>query len=551
MTPPKGETPDDKSGKTPMGAEDHTVETKSEGELAPIVNALTDDIPLSSTAPTVLGRYEIVGMLGRGGMATVYLGRSAGEAGFARIFAIKVLHPHLTDDQEFVTMLLDEGQIAARLHHPNVVPIVDLGSQGEFRYVVLDYIEGCSLSDLLAAHRDSRPPRLIVPIVLDALAGLHAAHTLTDDDGNALGIVHRDISPQNILVGVDGSARITDFGVAKAKSSISSTLPGQLKGKIAFMSPEQIRGTQVDRRSDIFSAGCLLWSALTGRRLFRGDSDPATMTNILSLNVPPPSTIGLMPPAIFDDICLRALERDRDKRWQTAAEMEEALRDVAQKNGMLGPRREVADWVTATFDSELKARRAAVGAAARRQAGPSSSDSHPGASGLRMIPSIGGSRESQLSVDITPHPDTYGRAMRTAEPGAAASRRWSVVAIAAAALCVGGLGVWLAVRSPAAPDPPASPAASSPPVAAPPTATAPAVASAPPPPPAASAAIASNHPAASAAAPPPPPATPAPVKQPPRGWKPPPPKATPNATPAQPPAGQNVPWTPDSPLPPQ
>src|SRR5580658_2596874 len=164
---------------------------------------------LSHPIPTVLGRYEIVGILGRGGMATVYLARSAGEAGFSRLFAIKVLHPHLADEQGFVSMLLDEGQIAARLHHPNVVPIVDLGSQGDIRYVVLEYVEGCSLSALFAKHRDQRPARLIVPILLDALAGLHAAHTLTDDDGKLLNLVHRDVSPQNVLVGADGAARIT------------------------------------------------------------------------------------------------------------------------------------------------------------------------------------------------------------------------------------------------------------------------------------------------------------------------------------------------------
>jgi serine/threonine-protein kinase len=289
-------------------------------------------------------------------MATVYLGRTAGEARFSRLCAIKVLHPHLMDDEAFVTMFLDEGQLAARLHHPNVVPIVDTGSQGDLRYVVLEYVEGCSLGALLGNYSDSRPPRLIVPIVLDALVGLHAAHGVTDDDGRPMNLVHRDVSPQNILVGVDGSARLTDFGVAKARTTEHATLPGRVKGKIGFLSPEQILGQELDCRSDLFSAGCLLWSALTGQRLFSGPNDAATMRNILTMPVPPPSTVGLKPSPVFDAVCLRALERQAIKRFASAAEMEEALRKAAVENGQLGSRREVSEWAMAAFGRELEAR---------------------------------------------------------------------------------------------------------------------------------------------------------------------------------------------------
>jgi serine/threonine protein kinase len=274
---------------------------------------------ISLSQPATLGRYELLGMLGRGGMATVYLGRMEGEAGFQRLFAIKVLHPHLADDAEFVGMLLDEARIAARLHHPNVIPIVDLGAQDDAHYVVMEYVEGCSLWALLTKYRDTRPPRVIIPIVLDSLSGLHAAHRLTDDDGSPLNLIHRDMSPQNVLVGADGTTRITDFGIARAESRIHSTRPGEVKGKIPYMAPEQIGGGTVDSRADIFAVGTMLWSALTGRRLFFDPNNEAsTMTNILFMDIPPPSKVGLRPPSAFDSICLRALERDPDKRFSTA-----------------------------------------------------------------------------------------------------------------------------------------------------------------------------------------------------------------------------------------
>jgi eukaryotic-like serine/threonine-protein kinase len=402
--------------------------------------------PVTHPIPSVLGRYEIVGILGRGGMATVYLGRSAREAGFSRLFAVKVLHPHLADDDGFVSMLLDEGQIAARLHHPNVVPIVDLGSQGDLRYVVLEYVEGCSLSALLAKHRDSRPPRLVVPIVLDALSGLHAAHSLTDDDGSPMQLVHRDVSPQNILVGADGAARITDFGIAKADSRITTTRPGEIKGKVLFMSPEQIRGRPVDLRSDLFSAGCLLWSALTGRRLFTGENDAETMMNILEMKVPPPSTMGLAPPPAFDAICLRALERDPDARWSSAAEMEEALRAVALEHGLLGSRREVSAWVTGAFGDELTARRAAIRVVATRGQPASLSDVEPASTRLRVIPGIEPSDVDMDFASSTPRP---GAPQSHAAPVGWRDARGRVrlFATIAGATLAGALGVWLLMRT--------------------------------------------------------------------------------------------------------
>ena len=403
--------------------------------------------PIDLPPSRILGRYELLGGLGRGGMATVYLGRSEGEAGFQRLFAIKVLHPHLADDEAFRDMLLDEARIAARLHHPNVVPIVDLGSDDGLFYVVMEYVEGCSLHALLVKHRDNRPARLIAPIILDALSGLHAAHSLVDDDGNPMNLVHRDVSPQNILVGVEGTARITDFGVARAEARIISTRPGEVKGKVSYMSPEQIKGGTLDRRSDVFAAGAMLWSALTGRRLFSAEGDAGTMTNILQMEAVPPSTVGLKPPPAFDAVCLRALEKNPEKRWSSALEMEEALREAASSNGLLGSRREVAEWVQASFAPELAARHAAIRALVGRAPSVRDRPARTGAdasSGFRMMPKVGA-----LSPDVDVEFDTPSSRARAgaAVPAEGGGRKKALlVAAGVALLSLTAVATWAAVR---------------------------------------------------------------------------------------------------------
>jgi serine/threonine-protein kinase len=316
---------------------------------------------LSSRGHRLLGRYELIGELARGGMGTVYLARNAGEGRFQRLFAIKVLHPHLAAETAFIDMMRDEAHIAARLHHPNVVPILDLGTERDLHYVVMEYIEGPALSTLLKRSPDKRPADLVVTIVIDALEGLHAAHTLQDDEGKEIRLVHRDVSPPNILVGSDGIGRITDFGIAKAEARISSTRPGMRKGKLQYMSPEQIRDSEVvDYRTDVWAAGAVLWNALTGTNLFKGESDGATIHNILEKTIPPPSGEGLKPPSCFDAIVLRALSRDPESRYGTALEMADALRLTAAGNGLAGTKHQVARWVTEMFGSELERRRKAI-----------------------------------------------------------------------------------------------------------------------------------------------------------------------------------------------
>ena len=304
-----------------------------------------------------IGPYEVIAEIARGGMGVVYLCRRAGEAGFERLFAIKEMHRHLAHDRDFVAMLLDEGRLAARIHHHNVASVIELGRTERGHYLVMPYVEGCSLAQLLGANPAYRPADLLVPILIGTLNGLHAAHSVEDGDGREAGLIHRDLSPQNILVGIDGDARITDFGVARARARITSTGPGLLKGKICYTAPEILAGSAaVDHRADQFSAGAVLWSALTGRSLFRGDSDAETVRRILSLDVVPPSTVGLAPQAVFDAIILTALARDPSQRFASAAAMAEALRAAALGAGLLGAPTRVARWVSETFATELAAR---------------------------------------------------------------------------------------------------------------------------------------------------------------------------------------------------
>ncbi len=313
-------------------------------------------------APGVsLSSYELLGKLARGGMGTVYVARRAGAAGFQRLFAIKLMHEHLADHEEFVQMFLDEARLAARLHHPNVVAIVDVGEVDGRQFVVMDYIEGCSLGQLFKLSPAHRPVKSVASIFNEFLLGLHAAHELRDDDGQPLNLVHRDVSPQNVLVGLDGVARITDFGIAKAEARLTSTRPGLRKGKLAFMAPEQLYDKALDRRADIFAAGAILWSALTGEKLFSGSSDAATMRNLLQMEIKPPSEVGLKPPPVFDEVCLKALERDPGDRYSTAAEMVDAIRAAAMENGVLGTSSDVSVWVRDVAGAKIEDRRKALG----------------------------------------------------------------------------------------------------------------------------------------------------------------------------------------------
>jgi len=316
----------------------------------------------------VIGRYVLHDEIASGGMATVHLGRLLGSAGFARTVAVKCLQPGMTKDPEFVSMLLDEAHLASRVRHPNVVQTLDVVSIEGDIFLVMEYVHGESLARLLqslASTGERMPLPVVVGVMAGMLFGLHAAHEATTEQGEPLGIVHRDVSPQNLLVAADGIARVLDFGVAKAASRLQSTGDGQLKGKLRYMAPEQLRSRPVDRRSDVFAAAAVLWECLTGRRLFDGPDPGAIVTKILMHDVPAPSKIGAGVPEALDAITLRGLAADPAERFLTAREMAVALERAVTP----ATAREVGEWVEQVAGDALKRRAALVSAIEGKVAG--------------------------------------------------------------------------------------------------------------------------------------------------------------------------------------
>jgi serine/threonine-protein kinase len=303
-----------------------------------------------------IGRYVLYDEIAAGGMATVHFGRLVGPVGFSRTVAIKRLHPQFAKDPEFVSMFVDEARLAARIRHPNVVQTLDVvTTEGEL-FVVMDYVQGESLARLLRASRDLPiPPRVLAAVVCGALHGLHAAHEATDEHGQRLGIVHRDMSPQNLLVGTDGIARVLDFGVAKAAGRVQTTKEGRIKGKLGYMAPEQLQG-DTTRKCDIFSTGVILWEALARRRLFAGESPAETVHKVLTSRIEPPSSFERDLPPGVDRIVLRALERDPERRYVTARDMAVELEDSV---GLASPT-QVGAWVDSLAYAVLSRRAAAI-----------------------------------------------------------------------------------------------------------------------------------------------------------------------------------------------
>ncbi len=301
-----------------------------------------------------IGRYALHREIASGGMATVHLGRLLGPVGFSRTVAIKRLHPHYAKDPEFVSMFLDEAKLASRIRHPNVVATLDIVARKGELFLVMDYVQGESLSKLMklaAGSGDKVPLGVATSIVLNLLAGLHAAHEAHGENGEPLNIVHRDISPQNVLVGVDGIARVVDFGVAKAAVRVQTTREGQLKGKLAYMAPEQLISGEVDRRVDVYAASVVMWELLTGRTLFAGD-DARVVYRIIHENPMPPSQINPDIPPALDAIVLRGLSRKPDERYSSADAMAEEIVGCTQPSYS----RVVGQWVARTARATLDSR---------------------------------------------------------------------------------------------------------------------------------------------------------------------------------------------------
>ena len=275
-----------------------------------------------------VGPYTVVSPLRAGGMATLYLARRIGPAGFARPVALKVVHAHLGRDPQFVRMFLDEALLCARIRHPNVVHVEELGEYEGAYYLAMEYVDGASLEDLfdcLCALGERLPPQLAVSIACSLLEGLHATHTLVGDAGEPLHVVHRDVSPSNTLIDRAGHVKLIDFGVAKARGRAVETSAGTLKGKYAYMSPEQAYGRELDHRSDIYSLAVMLWEMLTMRPLFVADTDLALLELARAPSIP--ALAELMPdlPPALDQVLRQALSVDREARPATARQLRQML----------------------------------------------------------------------------------------------------------------------------------------------------------------------------------------------------------------------------------
>ncbi|MEZ4442495.1 MAG: serine/threonine-protein kinase [Polyangiaceae bacterium] len=322
---------------------------------------------LPSGQQQVLGRYQLVGEIASGGMASVFLARLAGVGGFQRLVAIKRLHPHLAAERDFVEMFLDEARLAASIHHRNVVPILEIGTSEAGYYLVMEYIEGVTLARLMTQAtvlQEPIPRSVLLRIVIDTLSGLHAAHELKGEGGVHLGVVHRDCSPQNILVGVDGCTRITDFGIARARSRLHNTREGAMKGKLAYMAPEQSQGEDFDRRADVFSVATVMWEVLAGRRLFKGKTEAQTLRRLLHDPMPRlRDVVSDVPPAL-DEVCHKGLCRDPAGRYATAAEMADAVEAAARSAGiateMVATERAVAALMEARYGKTVAEQREAL-----------------------------------------------------------------------------------------------------------------------------------------------------------------------------------------------
>jgi eukaryotic-like serine/threonine-protein kinase len=295
-------------------------------------------------------RYEIGEAIGSGATSTVHVGQLLGTAGFTKVIAIKRLHPHLASDEALRTILVDEARLVSRISHPNVVGVLDVAEdQGEL-FLVLEYARGATLAELL---REGRPePALSVRVISDALAGLHAAHHARDGRGEPLGLVHRDVTPRNVVATTDGIGKILDFGIAKARARLSTTREGHVRGSVPYMAPEQVRDEPLSARTDVYGASVVLWEALTGRRLFEGETEAAILQKILDHDVVAPSTVSPELPQALDAVVLRGLASDPEQRFASGLEMALALEASFTPASSAA----VAAWVAAHKEPELAGR---------------------------------------------------------------------------------------------------------------------------------------------------------------------------------------------------
>jgi serine/threonine protein kinase len=360
----------------------------------------------SAIQPAIIGRYALFDEIASGGMATVYFGRLIGAAGFARQVAIKRLSARLVADDATRAMFVDEARLGARIHHPNVVQTLDVVSHGSELLIVMEYVHGETLGRLAKAARargQHVPVPIAVAVATDMLHGLHAAHEARTEDEVALNIVHRDVSPQNVIVGRDGVSRVLDFGIARADVRSEETRSGIVKGKVAYMSPEQILGEAVTRQTDIFAAGVVLWELLTGRRLLLGgeNGDSLQVDMLLRGAFEPPSRYRPSLDPAIDAIVMCALDRDPAARFASASEMARTLEGVS----IVGTTTQVGEWVQSLAGDALADRGRKLSAFERADSPRSmneppvaSRDSRPGETPAVTPARAGSSRRTRIAL---------------------------------------------------------------------------------------------------------------------------------------------------------
>ncbi|MCS6899527.1 MAG: serine/threonine-protein kinase [Myxococcales bacterium] len=408
---------------------------------------------------TQVGRYELLMELASGGMATVYIGRQRGAGGFERIVAIKRMHPHISAIPDLAASFTDEARIASLIHHPNVVSVHDVHeSEGE-RLLVMDYVDGVSLAALIKGVRrkgQKIPLSIAIYLTSQALRGLHAAHEQKSLAGVPLDIVHRDATPQNILLGVDGSVRLTDFGIAKAAERSAHTTTGNVKGKFRYMAPEQAMGKPLDRRVDIFALGVVLWEMLSGQRFLKGDTDAEIIHNLAMANFEDLHQVEPTIPPELSAIVMHALAEKPEHRWATAEQFADALDHWARSTGHIATATEVAAFIQEVCNDSIRERRQRLAEILSGQRPPVSLGIPPAPNSLDLATGSNSSIAalSNVGSTIQPAPEL---------PPARSAARWVALAGGAAVLLLIGSLVVLRASSSASAGaaPTTAPAASS------------------------------------------------------------------------------------------
>ncbi|HWU88553.1 MAG TPA: serine/threonine-protein kinase, partial [Kofleriaceae bacterium] len=307
--------------------------------------------------PTPFGKYFLLERINVGGMAEVFRAKAFGVEGFERLVAVKRILPNIAEDKEFIRMFIEEAKLSVQLNHANIAQIFDLGVVDSSYYIALEHVHGRDLRGIFDRCRqlgEAMPVAQACFIVMKLCEGLDYAHNKRDQGGRELALVHRDVSPQNVLVSFEGEVKIIDFGIAKAAGKGSKTQAGILKGKFGYMSPEQVRGLPVDRRSDVFSCGIVLYELLTGERLFIGESDFSTLEKVRNVEILPPSTYNRKIPDELERIVLKALAKDVEDRYQNAIDLHDELQAFVYTAGEFYSRKDLAGWMKKTFGREIE-----------------------------------------------------------------------------------------------------------------------------------------------------------------------------------------------------